>query len=126
MHDLKTAVAKEIGVEGTGNIRVLYKKRPCADSKTVKDVLGDEETGQEGVEFSIMVLGGVAEGEKDVKALVAQGASGEEVIVTDEFWGDLRGFLMQRIRDEATAEEMWMAFKGVWKGREQSESNTMR
>lgn len=124
--DLKTAVAREVGLEGVGKVRVLWQKKPCADSKCVKDVIGDSEDGSEGVEFSVMIIGGSA-GADDAKKSepptemevdtppVAQGPSGEEVLGTEEFWGDLRGFLVQRLRDEGKAGEVFEAFRGAWR-----------
>lgn len=136
--DLKNAVARELGLDGVGKVRVLWRKKPCADSKTVKDVVGGElsaEGGEEGVvEFSVMVIGGVggggggADGEKKVEPkmemdvdttppVVAQGPSGEEVLGTEEFWEDLRGFLVQRLRGGGKAGEVFEAFRGCWRGR---------
>ena len=126
MHDLKLAVASELSLVGTDNIRVLWKKKPVSDARSVREVVGDEvgEGGGE-VEFGIMVIGGVpvTRGEEDVTmgeaggVGVAQGISGAEVLGTEEFWEDLRGWLMQRIRDEGAAGEAWEVFKGGWKGR---------
>ena len=126
--ELKTAVAKHIGVEGgrVDNIRLLYKKKPCSDSKTVKDVVGNVVTGRE-VEFSVMIIGGAAaealqglentipgvEG-GNVSSPVAQGPTGDSVLATDEFWLDLRGYLIQRLRDEEKAENVWRSFKQAW------------
>lgn len=113
IHELKSAVAKEIGTEGSGTeaIRVLYKKKPCPDSRTVKEVLGDEDVGKE-VEFSIMVIGGAmasqdAPTRDETMDLGAQGVSGDEVLGSDEFWDDLKGFLVQRIKDERKAAAVW-------------------
>lgn len=99
------------------NIRLLYKKRPCSDSKTVKDVLGNEVTGGE-VEFSVMIIGG-AVADSGVEGgngstPVAQGPTGDSVLATDEFWVDLKGYLTQRLRDEEKADSVWRSFKQVW------------
>ena len=120
----------ELGLSGTESVKVLYKKRPCADSKTVKDVIGNEEMGQ--VEFSVMVMEGTSAVEKKEEDVVmggqveeraygrdevgvAQGKSGKDVLDTEEFWNDLKGFLVQRVRDEGTAGEVWEKFRGTWK-----------
>lgn len=120
---------------------MLYKKKPCADSKTVKEVLGDE--GGKEVEFSVMVLGYTAstatpssaadaggessEGKvpdgadwdvkmEDVSLPVAPGTvSGVQVLRTQEFWNDLKGFLTQRVRDQGVAEEAAALFEEVWR-----------
>lgn len=137
--DLKQAVAENIGSTSTGKIRLLYKKKPCSDSKSLKDVVGDEVPPGGEAEFSVMIMGGSAGEEKldtttvaspDVamggtgskeeqtkdNAPVAQGMSGKGVLDTEEFWNDLLGFLMQRIRDHGVAEQALESFKGAWKG----------
>lgn len=121
--DLKASVSSETSIP-TDKIKVLYKKKPVSDSKVLKDLLGDAETS---VEFSVMIIGGAASAaaaaggakaeEKEpaaAAAAVAQGVSGEEVLGTDAFWTDLRGFLSQRIRDEKIAEELFGKFLSSW------------
>lgn len=100
---------------------MLYKKKPCPDSKTVKEILGDQDVGEE-VEFSIMVIGGATANQDgqtmgETKGPVAQGPSGDEVLGTEGFWDDLRGFLVQRIRDEGKATEVWETFRKGWKAK---------
>lgn len=99
------------------NIRILYKKRPCSDSKTVKDVVGNEIAGGE-VEFSVMIIGSTAaesgtEG-GNASIPVAQGPTGNSVLATEDFWLDLKGFLIQRLRDEEKADSVWRNFKQAW------------
>ncbi|KAG7010106.1 hypothetical protein G7Y79_00001g003780 [Physcia stellaris] len=130
--ELKTAVSNAVRAKGTEGIKVLYNKKPCADSKTVKDVLGDGEVGEE-VEFGVMIMGAAAAamgteggqegkegGEKmdvDTAAPVAQGPSGDEVLEGEEFWEDLKGFLSQRLKDEGKAREVVEVFRTGWKGK---------
>jgi len=45
---------------------------------------------------------------------VAQGASGVEVLRTEAFWEDLKGFLVQRLRDEGEGERLAGVFKQAW------------
>ena len=134
--DLKTAVVKQMGEDSvqTNSVKILYKKKPCGDSKTVKEVLGDEELdslrGKE-AEFGIMVMGykpkpsedgqGTSsssgekmEGVESSSMPVAQGSSGEMELTTEEFWDDLRGFLTQRLRDEDIAGEVFDRFREAW------------
>ena len=129
IHNVKERVVSELGLSGTEGVKVLYKKRPCADSKTVKDLVGDE--GAAEVEFSVMIMGGTPAVEKkedvsmggleDTTAQggdemgVAQRKSGQEVLETEEFWSDLRGFLVQKTRDEGIAGDMWEEFRRAWK-----------
>ncbi|KAF1972218.1 hypothetical protein BU23DRAFT_555254 [Bimuria novae-zelandiae CBS 107.79] len=139
IYDLKTAYASNTSIPAA-KIKILYKKKPVTDSKTVAEVIGSNAGGE--VEFGVMVLGGagagaagspsagspiqsppaVAPGEEE-KGLgsqtaapvhsVAQGPSGKEV-VNEEFWSDLKGFLLQRIRDEKEGERMFTTFKSAW------------
>lgn len=121
--DIKTAVAKQTSLQAD-KIKVLHKKKPVADSKVLKELLGDEETS---IEFSVMVMGGAAAAaspgtaakteETPAAAAVAQGPSGEAVLQMDEFWTDLRGFLSQRIRDEKITEELFGKFLSSWESR---------
>lgn len=98
-------------------LRVLYNKKPVGDAKVLKDVIGEEETK---AEFSIMVMGGAASvkkvetPEKEVVAPVAQGPSGLESLAGEEFWGDLKGFLVQRLRDEEQGNKVYEVFKKAW------------
>jgi hypothetical protein len=95
-------------------VRILYKKKPVPDSKVLKDLAGEEDSS---IEFSVMVLGGAAAIRKDDEEIipfVAQGESGAEVLVKDEFWTDLKGFLIQRIRDEEQGEKVFGVFKSAW------------
>lgn len=121
--DIKTAVAEQASLLAD-KIKVLYKKRPVADSKALKELLGENETS---VEFTIMVMsGGAAAGASPVASPAAkseepaestnpaQGISGEAVLATDEFWTDLRGFLLQRIRDEKITEDLFAKFLSSW------------
>ena len=126
--DLKQRVAAELKLEGTEKIRVLYNKKPAGDVKTLKELIGDEtlQAGQE-IELGVMVMGykeaDVAKTEDttmrdaDGETSVAQGPSGEEVLGAEEFWADLRGFLLQRIRDEGKAGEVFETFRESWEKR---------
>lgn len=123
--DIKTAVAEQASLL-VDKIKVLHKKKPVADSKVLKEVLGEDETS---VEFSVMVMGGAAaaaatpspaaspaaKAEEPAEGTnPAQGVSGEAVLATDEFWTDLRGFLLQRIRDEKITEDLFAKFLSSW------------
>ncbi|MCJ1432088.1 hypothetical protein MMC27_001444 [Xylographa pallens] len=143
--ELKQAVAENIGVSGTDKIRLLYKKKPCADSKTLKDVIGDEVLKD--VEFSVMVIGGVtaaseaapgaekdlgsaadgdtkmedvpmAQGPSGVVVLDAQGPSGAPLLETQQFWQDLDAFLIQRIGNKEVASEISALFSKAWENRD--------
>ena len=140
IHELKQIVAETIGSSGTDKIRLLYRKKPCSDSKTLKDVGDDAPAGGE-IELSVMVIGGAqmstgdenrmpaasetspdnvtggASKDEDRRmedASAARGQSGKEVLNSEDFWQDLKGFLVQRIRDEGIAGKAFESFKQVW------------
>ena len=118
--DLKTLFGKEKGLQ-VEKIKVLYNKKPVADSKTLKDLLGENADSTKDVELSVMVMGGAvaaagasAAKESEDSVPVAQGTSGAEVLQTEEFWSDLRGYLQQRIRSEGDSEKVLGVFKTAW------------
>lgn len=121
--DLKSAIAKEVKAKSINGVKVLYNKKPCADSKTIKDVLGEEEVPSE-MEFSVMIMGGVAATEQKTEEKMnvdpppaAQGPNGDEVLESEEFWNDLKGFLSQRLKNDSKAEEVTNMFRQSWKGK---------
>ncbi|KAI1345417.1 cell-cycle control medial ring component-domain-containing protein [Xylaria sp. FL0043] len=119
IHDIKTHVAKETNIP-EGKIKILHKKKPIPDSKVLKDLVGEDDTA---VEFSVMVMGGAAAAatapaeKHDTQSEVAQGLSGAGVLETQDFWTDLKGFLLQRIRDEQLAAELTSTFQEAWKAK---------
>ncbi|KAF2854277.1 hypothetical protein T440DRAFT_442915 [Plenodomus tracheiphilus IPT5] len=137
--DLKQQYATQASVPAA-KIKILYKKKPITDSKTVAEVLGADAGGE--VEFGVMVMGGgvaspavggtpaqsppaVAPSEAD-KGLAgaatgstssgpaAAGPSGKEVVATEEFWSDLNNFVLQRTKDEVESERLLGIFKKAW------------
>ncbi|KAL8827345.1 MAG: hypothetical protein Q9191_003237 [Dirinaria sp. TL-2023a] len=129
--DLKSAIAKEVKAKSIEGVKILHNKKPCVDSKTVKDFLGEEEVPSE-IEFSVMIMGGVAATENKAEAgntaeggekkdvdqpPAAQGPSGDEVLESEEFWNDLKGFLSQRLKNDGKAEEVTNVFRQSWKGK---------
>lgn len=127
--DLKQAYSTSSSIP-VAKIKILWKKKPVTDSKTVAEVIG-QDAGSE-VEFSVMVLGGAvggtpvtspppvapSEAEKGLAGVgagpAAQGPSGKEIVASGEFWDDLKGFMMQRIKDEAEGERLTGVFKAAW------------
>jgi hypothetical protein len=115
---LKSAVSEKFGIP-TDKIRLLLKKKPCPDSKTIRDLVPE---GEGEVEFTIMIIGGQAAatlGQESgsvsrlPKATDARGANGE-TLLDSEFWRDLKAFLSQRLKDEKGAEIVYGAFKNAW------------
>jgi len=74
-----------------------------------------------------MVIGGAASlkaavEEKEPKIVGdADGVIGEgrSVLATEEFWVDLKGFLVARLKDESEGERIWGVFKDAVKNRKQ-------
>lgn len=125
MLDLKAAVAAELaGNVAPEKIKMLYKKKPVVDSKVLKELA--EEGGPTTLEFSVMVIGGAAataaapsapKTAEAAQADVAQGTSGTDTLESPEFWDDLKGFLLQRIRDEKEATKIFDTFQTAWKSK---------
>lgn len=116
--ELKQAVAAHAGLPGAEKIRLLYKKKPCTDSKTVKELLGDEMAKE--IEFSVMIMGGGLSVEQGGGAEVADGTGahddgGMAVMQTPEFWRDLEGFLEQRVKSQEVARTAAQMFEEVWR-----------
>ena len=110
--DIKNAVSSQTRIP-VDKMKMLHNKRPLADSKILKDVVGDADMS---VEFSVMVIGGTAAipPAEPAAAPAPTEATGRAALATDAFWLDLKGFLMQRLRDQAAAEELSRVFKSSW------------
>lgn len=54
------------------------------------------------------------EAEKGLGGPAAQGPNGKEVVASAEFWDDLKGFVVQRIRNEEEGEKLVGVFKAAW------------
>ncbi|KAJ9642817.1 hypothetical protein H2201_008170 [Coniosporium apollinis] len=151
--DLKTAFAAHHGVNAD-KLKLLFAKKPCADTKTVAEILGTRlEEGMKGVEFAVMVMPGAASGPSVAAATPAPAPApapedpavasppleapapevemtdagepvegekvggertGADVLQTEDFWADLKDFLIQRLRDEGEAVRLAGVFKGAW------------
>ncbi|CZR53701.1 uncharacterized protein PAC_03581 [Phialocephala subalpina] len=106
---LKESISTQTSIPSS-KIKLLYNKKPVPDSKVLKDLVGEGEGGK--IEFGIMVIGGAAalkKGEEEVEPQVI--GEGREVWKTDEFWSDLRGFLIQRLKDEGEGERVVKVFR---------------
>ena len=113
--DVKTALGEQTRIP-VDKIKILHNKKPVADSKVLKELVGDDATA---IEFSIMVMGGAAsiKPAADATGETAQGPSGKEVVESEAFWEDLHGFLLQRVKDEKQANELLGLFSSAWKKR---------
>lgn len=130
--DIKDAVVARTHIPAD-KIKMLFNKKPVLDSKVLKDLAPP---GATTLDFTVMIMGGAAtaaaaaaaaaaaEGQEapmDAGAfkpdVVAQGPSGSEVLQSIEFWDDLKGYLLQRIRDEKQANDVFDTFQAAWKTR---------
>ncbi|KAB8342782.1 hypothetical protein FH972_022380 [Carpinus fangiana] len=132
IYDLKALCGKQTGY-APDKIKILWERRPVADSKTLGEVLGDAAQGKTEVELGVMFVGqptatpGVAgsgsgseapaaDAAKD-ETPVAQGQSGADVLKTPQFWRDLEGWMLQRVRDEAVGKDAVEVWKKAWAAR---------
>lgn len=129
--DVKLAVAAETGIP-VEKIKLLLNKKPVPDTRSLREMVASSPgEGKGGLELGVMVMGGwsgvigkvgggaavekgAAGGGGGGTAAVAQGLSGREVLETEAFWGGLKGFLEQRIRDEAVAGDVAERFRRAW------------
>jgi ubiquitin-like protein 4 len=115
---LKDSISEQTSIP-TAKLRLLWNKKPVQDSKTLKDVVGEEYEGVK-VELGVMVIGGAAgvvkREEVEVEPKVVGVGSGGELLKTEEFWGDLRAFLVQRLKDEGEGERVWGVFRKAVEG----------
>lgn len=111
--NLKEEITAQTAIP-TDKLRILHRKKPVPDSKVLRDLVADDEIK---VEFSVMVLGGAAavkKADEEVIPLVMQAGGAVEILGTEEFWGDLKGFLVQRLRDDEEGEKVFGVFKKAW------------
>ncbi|KAL3960136.1 hypothetical protein ACCO45_005253 [Purpureocillium lilacinum] len=109
--DIKNAVSSQTRIP-VDKMKILYNKRPLTDSKILKEVVGESDKA---VEFSVMVIGGAAAIPPEQPAATAPAeVTGTAAVETDAFWADLKGYLMQRLKDQAAAEELSRLFKSSW------------
>jgi ubiquitin-like protein 4 len=124
--------ASHIDVD-VSRVRLLYERRAQTDARTLAEVFeaaaangGKVPGNDEEVTFSVVVSAAPAgsaapasgaaspPAQAPSAAPVAQGKSGTDVLRTDAFWSDLKGFLEQRIRDESVAGSLTETFKKAW------------
>ncbi|KAF7542857.1 hypothetical protein G7Z17_g11218 [Cylindrodendrum hubeiense] len=119
--DIKSKVLAQTRIP-IAKMKLLHNKKPVPDSKVLKDLLGDADTA---IDFSVMVIGGAAaippeEPKEEPKAAPKAQPTGSAALETDEFWADLKGFLMQRLKDQAQAEQLSTLFKSSWQSSQAS------
>ncbi|KAH8706646.1 cell-cycle control medial ring component-domain-containing protein [Ilyonectria robusta] len=115
--DIKSKVLAQTRIP-VAKMKLLHNKKPVPDSKVLKDLLGDTDMA---IDFSVMVIGGAAAiPPEESEAAPTAPATGPAALETEEFWSDLKGFLMQRLKDQAQAEELSTLFKSSWQSSQAS------
>lgn len=112
VHEIKAEVSKQARVPAD-KIKLLLNKRPVQDSKILKEVIDQDGAVPKSIEFSVMVMGGAAAVLPDESDKATQAASTASK-VDDAFWGDLKGFLTQRLKDESLSKDMATTFQASW------------
>jgi len=94
----------ELGVMIIGGAASISSPKAMDEGKSAPAATASEEaaTPMEGIE-------------KVTSPPPAQGPSGQEMLQTDDFWDDLKGFLEQRLKDEGEASRLKEVFRGAWK-----------
>ncbi len=110
--NLKEQLSAEASIP-VSKLRLLHHKKPVQDSKILKELV---EESEDKIELGIMVMGGAAsvvkKGEDvDADPKVVEIGNGSEVLKTEEFWADLKGFLIQRLKDEKEGERVASVFR---------------
>ncbi|KAH8178054.1 get5 carboxyl domain-containing protein [Sarocladium implicatum] len=113
--DVKAQVQSQTRIP-VEKMKLLHNKRPVTDSKVLKDLLGAESASASSLEFSVMVIGGAAAIPPPEEATKESVGETEDVssLETEAFWSDLRGFLMQRLKDEKQADDLSRLFKSSY------------
>ncbi|KAJ3513640.1 hypothetical protein NM208_g15157 [Fusarium decemcellulare] len=115
--DIKSTVEKQTRIP-VAKIKLLHNKKPVPDSKILKDILGETDMS---IEFTVMVIGGAAAiPPEEPEAAPEVPATGKDALETEEFWSDLKGFLMQRLKDESQAENLSGLFRSSWQSSQAS------
>ena len=119
-------------------MKIFYTKKLCTDSRTLVEIVGGEEKlqGEEGtqgegregeggrrtVELSVMMLGGLSAAKTgsavDSGEETAQRKTGMAVLQNEDFWVDLKKFLVQRLKDEGEGAQMTEKFRKAWEASE--------
>ena len=140
IHDLKAQYAQNTS-QAPDKIKLLYNKKPAADLKTLKElgiggdvelsvmVMGgagatpsatspviektepplppSEKTGVDSQAPAPMSEKAQAEAE----TVPSEADTTADILMTEEFWSDLKGFLAQRLRDQKEGEKLAQLFR---------------
>ncbi|KAF1981307.1 hypothetical protein K402DRAFT_342677 [Aulographum hederae CBS 113979] len=120
IYDLKSLFATSTSLP-LSKIKILRDKKPVPDSKTLKEFLPSEDEDPDAVavsamEFGVMVLGGATPATATPVAGTPETERKEPTMADGpgkEFWGDLKGFLVQRLKDEREGERLVKVFRNA-------------
>lgn len=142
VYDLKSQYASSTSIPAA-KIKILYKKKPVTDSKLVSEIIGADAGSDVEFGVMVMggavgastpsespaaspAAAAPSESDKGLAGVdaaantgvaggaAAVGPSGKEVVATEEFWGDLKNFVLQRIKDEHEGERLVGVFRKAW------------
>ena len=107
-------------------MKIFHARKLCTDSRTLVEIVGGEEKlqGEDGtqggrtVELSVMMLGGLGTAKTgsavDSSEGTVQKGSGAAVLQTEDFWVDLKRFLVERLKDEGEGTQTAEEFRKAW------------
>ncbi|THX10694.1 hypothetical protein D6D13_05202 [Aureobasidium pullulans] len=140
--DLKSQYAEKFSLDKT-KIKVLLNKRPCTDLKTLKDILPDPLPAQADFSLMFLAGASTPStastpapaspvvkpqdsqklppdsaplsehAQAEAEALPHAHDTATQMLQSDEFWADLKDFLVQRLRDEDQGERLIRLFRGA-------------
>lgn len=124
--EIKSTLSQTIQIP-VEKIKLLHKKKPVPDSKTLKDLLdanfGDEKDNSRidcTIQLSVMILGGTGTQSQDnsegtetspIRKRILETDKEKDLLNSEEFWSDLRSFLLQRLKNDSMAERVFDTFK---------------
>lgn len=143
VHELKTQYASRYGLP-VEKVKLLHQRKPVADSKMLRELMPEGEQGGEIELSVMVMGGGGGGASSATSAAASAGVEAQErvatsveaplpvneagevqggegpvvqgnaVLRTEEFWEDLKGFLVQRLRDDEEGRRVAGVFRGAW------------
>jgi len=132
IYDVKAACAAQAGYAAE-KVKILWERKPVSDSKTVKEVVGEDATPGAEVEMGVMFMGQAtqapsggsaeasavpaAEEQGDRRESVyedassAQAGHAEAVLESKEFWDELQNFVSQKLHNDSLTSKVVQGFR---------------